>query len=39
MVAEKFGEDRAAALPTGVQQIWVGDLSRADRCITCHQAT
>jgi cbb3-type cytochrome oxidase cytochrome c subunit len=39
MVAEKFGVDRAAALPTGVQQIWVADLSRADRCITCHQAT
>lgn len=39
MVAEKFGEDRAALLPTGVQQIWVADLSRADRCITCHQAT
>ena len=30
---------RVAALPAGVQQIWVGDLSRADRCITCHQAT
>ena len=25
-------------LPTGVQQIWVADLRRADRCITCHQA-
>lgn len=39
MVAEQFGEDRAALLPKGVQQIWVADLSRADRCITCHQAT
>ena len=39
MVAEKFGEDRAAVLPSGVQQIWVADLSRADRCVTCHQAT
>jgi cbb3-type cytochrome oxidase cytochrome c subunit len=38
MVAEQFGEDRAALLPKGVQQIWVADLSRADRCITCHQA-
>ena len=38
MVAEKYGEDRAALLPKGVQQIWVADLSRADRCITCHQA-
>lgn len=39
MVAEQYGEDRAALLPKGVQQIWVADLSRADRCITCHQAT
>jgi cbb3-type cytochrome oxidase cytochrome c subunit len=39
MVTEKFGADRAAGLPSGVQQIWVADLSRADRCITCHQAT
>jgi cytochrome c2 len=23
---------------TGLQQIWVADLGRADRCITCHQA-
>ena len=38
MVADKYGEDRAALLPKGVQQIWVADLSRADRCITCHQA-
>ena len=38
MVAEKYGEDRAALLPKGVQQVWVADLSRADRCITCHQA-
>ena len=39
MVAEQYGDDRAALLPKGVQQIWVADLSRADRCITCHQAT
>jgi len=38
-VAEKFGADRAAAVTTGIQQIWVADLGRADRCITCHQAT
>jgi cbb3-type cytochrome oxidase cytochrome c subunit len=37
-VAEQFGADKAAILPTGVQQIWVADLRRADRCITCHQA-
>jgi cytochrome c551/c552 len=38
MVAEKYGDERAALLPGGVQQIWVAELSRADRCITCHQA-
>ncbi|MCC7185524.1 MAG: c-type cytochrome [Acidobacteria bacterium] len=37
-VAQKFGEERAAAVTTGLQQIWVADLGRADRCITCHQA-
>lgn len=38
LVAEKFGDDKAAELPSGVRQIWAADLSRADRCITCHQA-
>ena len=38
MVAEKFGADKAATVPAGVQQIWVADLRRADRCVTCHQA-
>ena len=38
MVAEQFGADKAAVVPSGVQQIWVADLSRADRCVTCHQA-
>lgn len=37
-VAEQFGADKAANIPAGVQQIWVADLRRADRCITCHQA-
>jgi cytochrome c551/c552 len=37
MVTEQFGADKAAPLPTGVQQVWVADLRRADRCITCHQ--
>lgn len=37
-VAQKFGEERAAVVTTGLQQIWVADLGRADRCITCHQA-
>ncbi len=36
-VAEKFGAEKAAAIPSGLQQIWVPALGRADRCITCHQ--
>jgi cytochrome c551/c552 len=38
MVAEKFGEQKALAVPAGMQQIWVPALGHADRCITCHQA-
>jgi cbb3-type cytochrome oxidase cytochrome c subunit len=37
-VAEKFGADKAKGIPSGVDQIWVPDLRRADRCVTCHQA-
>jgi cytochrome c2 len=39
MVAEKLGADRAATVPEGIQQVWVPGLRRADRCVTCHQAT
>ncbi len=39
MVAEKFGADRAATVPSGLQQVWVPGLQRADRCTTCHVAT
>jgi cbb3-type cytochrome oxidase cytochrome c subunit len=38
MVAEKLGAEKAARLPSGMQQIWVPDLRHADRCITCHAA-
>jgi cytochrome c2 len=38
-VAEKLGADKARSVPSGVQQIWVAELGRADRCVTCHQAT
>ncbi|MGD9563045.1 MAG: c-type cytochrome [Pyrinomonadaceae bacterium] len=38
LVTEKFGEERAAQVPSGIQQVWVKDLDRVDRCITCHQA-
>jgi cbb3-type cytochrome oxidase cytochrome c subunit len=37
LVAERFGGEKAADVPAGMQQIWVADLGRADRCITCHQ--
>jgi cbb3-type cytochrome oxidase cytochrome c subunit len=37
-VSEKFGADKAATVPEGPQQIWVADLGRADRCVTCHLA-
>ena len=38
-VAEKFGADKAKTVPAGLQQVWVPSLGRADRCVTCHQAT
>jgi len=37
MVAKKFGADKAAQAPRGLQQIWVKDLNRVDRCTTCHE--
>ena len=38
VVSEKFGAEKARAVPAGLQQIWVPSLGRADRCISCHQA-
>jgi cytochrome c2 len=38
-VARKFGADQARTVPSGLQQIWVASMGRADRCVTCHQAT
>lgn len=38
MVRAKSGAEAAAAVPNGIQQIWLPGLGRADRCITCHQA-
>ena len=38
LVAEKFGKERAAQIPAGLQQTWAKELGRVDRCITCHQA-
>jgi cytochrome c2 len=37
LVAQKFGEQKAAQVPRGLQQVWVKDLGVADRCVTCHQ--
>jgi cytochrome c2 len=37
LVAARLGPDRAAQVQTGLQQIWVKDLNRTDRCVTCHQ--
>ena len=38
LVFEKYGEEKVKLVPSGIQQRWVADLRRADRCITCHQA-
>jgi cytochrome c2 len=37
VVREKLGADRAAAVSSGLQQVYVKELNLADRCITCHQ--
>jgi len=37
-VSEKFGPDKAKTVASGLQQVWVPSLGRADRCMTCHQA-
>src|SRR4030042_111636 len=39
LVTEKYGADLAKTVPSGMQQIWVPAMGRADRCVTCHQAT
>ncbi|NPA79441.1 MAG: c-type cytochrome [Thermotogae bacterium] len=36
LIEMKFGTEAAEKVPMGVQQIWVKDLNRVDRCITCH---
>lgn len=35
-VAEKLGPERAAMVPSGLQQVYVRELDKADRCVTCH---
>jgi len=39
LVTETYGVEMAKTVPSGMQQIWVPSLGRADRCVTCHQAT
>ena len=36
LVAKRFGPQRAATVPTGLQQVWVKAINRTDRCTTCH---
>jgi cytochrome c2 len=36
MVTRRFGQARATQVPAGIQQVWVPQLGRADRCTTCH---
>ncbi|MEW6511230.1 MAG: c-type cytochrome [Bacteroidota bacterium] len=38
LVEEKFGPERAATVPSGLLQVYVRELDKADRCITCHVA-
>lgn len=38
MVSDKYGEEKAAGVPAGMQQVYVKELGAADRCVTCHQA-
>jgi len=37
MVRQKSGPDAGRAVASGVHQIWIPGLGRADRCLTCHQ--
>jgi cytochrome c2 len=39
MIAGKLGEEKAATVPSGMLQVWVPELRRADRCVMCHLAT
>lgn len=38
-VEGKLGREKADAIPSGMLQVWVPELRRADRCVMCHQAT
>jgi len=36
LVAEKLGPEKADGVETGIKQIYLRDLRRTDRCMTCH---
>ncbi len=36
LVTNRLGPERAEKVPTELQQIWVKELRRVDRCTTCH---
>ena len=36
LVEERFGPERAAQTPVGLQQIWLPSADRVDRCVSCH---
>ncbi len=36
LIVKRFGPERATAVPSGLQQVWVKELNRTDRCTTCH---
>ena len=37
IVAERLPDTDPESIPKGIQQVWVDDLGKVDRCITCHQ--
>ena len=36
LIVERLGAERAKQVPSGIQQVWIAELNRVDRCITCH---
>ena len=37
IVAERLADVPPDQIPSGIQQIWIKELDRVDRCTTCHQ--
>lgn len=36
VLEEEIGDVETAQIPSGIQQIWIPELNRVDRCTTCH---